>query len=148
MSAIPGKGLFESGKRALDSLLDLVLVRLELFGSELEGEKLRLFDALFQAAVGLVLISLALIGSLGFILLLFWEGYRLAALAVLTLAFGAGGAWLLMRAREGLRVRDGGPFALTLGELRRDRDSLRPAETGHAPEGTPEAALSGGLLKP
>jgi uncharacterized membrane protein YqjE len=148
MSAIPSKGLFESGKRALDSLLDLVLVRLELFGSELEGEKLRLFDALFQAAVGLVLISLALIGSLGFILLLFWEGYRLAALAVLTLAFGACGAWLLMRAREGLRVRDGGPFALTLGELRRDRDSLRPAETGHAPEGTPEAALSGGLLKP
>lgn len=125
---IPGRGLFESGKRAVDSLLDLLMVRLELFGSELEAEKLRLFDALFSAAMGLVLLGLALVGALGFVVLLFWEGYRLAAIGVLTLGFAATGAWLLHRAREGLKARDGGPFALTLGELRQDRESLRPAE--------------------
>jgi uncharacterized membrane protein YqjE len=134
---IPGRGLFESGKRAVDSLLDLVMVRLELFGSELEAEKLRLFDALFSAAMGLVLLGLALVGALGFVVMLFWDGYRLAAIGVLTLLFAGGGALLLHRAREGLKARDGGPFALTLGELRQDRESLRPAEAAPATPDTP-----------
>jgi uncharacterized membrane protein YqjE len=134
---IPGRGLFESGKRAVDSLLDLVMVRLELFGSELEAEKLRLFDALFSAAMGLVLLGLALVGALGFVVMLFWDGYRLAAIGVLTLLFAGGGAVLLHRAREGLKARDGGPFALTLGELRQDRESLRPAEAAPATPDTP-----------
>ncbi len=133
----PGGGLFESGKRALDSLIDLALVRLELFGTELEAEKLRLFNALFQAAVALVLLALALVLALGFVILLFWEGHRLAAMGVLTLAFAAGGAWLLLRARDALVVRDGGPFALTLGELRRDRESLRPADNTAPPPAVP-----------
>ncbi len=123
---VPGKGLFESGKRAVDSLLDLALVRLELLGSELEAEKLRLFDALFNAAVGLVMLGLALVGAFGFVVLLFWDGYRLPAIGILTLVFAGLGAWLLQRARSGLTARDGGPFALTLGELRQDRASLRP----------------------
>ncbi len=126
--AVPAKGLFDSAKRAVDSLLDLAVVRLELFGSELEAEKLRLFNALFNAAIGLVLLGLALVGVMGFVVLLFWDGYRLAAIGVLTLVFAAVGAWLLHRAREGLRVRDGGPFALTLGELRQDREGLRPEQ--------------------
>lgn len=134
---IPGRGLFESGKRAVDSLLDLVMIRLELFGSELEAEKLRLFDALFSAAMGLVLLGLALVGALGFVVMLFWDGYRLAAIGVLTLLFAGGGAVLLHRAREGLKARDGGPFALTLGELRQDRESLRPAEAAPATPDTP-----------
>jgi len=128
-AGVPGKGLFESGKRAIDSLLDLALVRLELFGSELEAEKLRVFDALFNAAMGLVLLGLALVGALGFIVLLFWDGYRLPAIGVLTLLFAGLGAWLLHRARSGLKARDGGPFALTLGELRQDRESLRSEAT-------------------
>ena len=124
----PGGGLFDSGKRALDSLLDLALVRLELFGTELEAEKLRLFNALVQGAVALVMLALALVLTLGFVVLLFWDGYRLAAIGVLAGLFAGVGAWLLLRARAALIVRDGGPFALTLGELRRDRESLRPTE--------------------
>ena len=125
----PGGGLFESGKRALDSVIDLARVRLELFGTELEAEKLRLFNALVLGAVALVLLALALVLALGFVVLLFWDGYRLAAIGVLTLLFGGVGTGLLLRARNELVVRDGGPFALTLGELRRDRESLRPLET-------------------
>lgn len=123
----PGGGLFDSGKRALDSLLDLALVRLEIFGSELEAEKLRLVQALSQAALGLLLLGLALVLAAGFVVLLFWDGHRLAAVAVLALLFGGTGAWCLLRARAGLRGRDGGPFALTLGELRHDRAGLRPS---------------------
>jgi len=117
-------GLFRSLRRLLDTALDIAQVRLELFGSELEREKLRLFDALLRAAIGLVLVSLALVLAIAFVVLLFQETYRLPAVGVLTLAFGGGGWWLLHRAREGLRAAEGGPFALTLGEMRRDRDAL------------------------
>jgi len=117
-------GLSQSLRRLLDTALDFVRVRLELFGSELEQEKLRLFDALLRAAIGLMLLGLALVLAIAFVVLLFQEPYRLPAVGVLTLVFGGGGWWLLLRAREGLRAAEGGPFALTLGEMRRDRDAL------------------------
>jgi uncharacterized membrane protein YqjE len=126
-------GLFDSGRRALQGLVDLAQLRLELFGTELEAEKLRLFDALFQAIAGVVLLGLALVLALGFVVLLFWEGHRLAAIGVLTLLFTAAGLGLLLRARAGLKARDGGPFALTLGELRRDRDALQSPPAPPAP---------------
>jgi uncharacterized membrane protein YqjE len=142
--SLPGKGLFDSGKQALGSLVDLVLVRVELFGTELEAEKLRLLDTLLHAIMGVVLLTLALVGAMGFVLLLFWDGYRLAALGVLTLLLAAAGTWLLMLARG--RLRSGsGPFALTLGELRQDRDRLRPDGTAlpsSAPAADPAAGRS------
>ncbi len=120
-----GLGLFDSLKRALDSLLQIAQLRLELLGTELEAEKLRLFDALWQAALGLLLLGLAAVLALGFVVLLFWDGYRLAAIGVLCMLFGGGGAWFLSRARQQLQAEDGNPFALSLGELRRDRAGLQ-----------------------
>jgi uncharacterized membrane protein YqjE len=127
-------GLFKSLRRLLGTAVDIAQVRLELFGTELEQEKLRLFDALLRAAIGLVLVALALVLAIGFVVLLFQEGYRLPAVGVLTLAFGGGGWWLLQRAREELKAGDGGPFALSLGELRRDLEALRG---GDAPRQEP-----------
>ena len=127
-------GLFKSLRRLLGTALGIAQVRLELFGTELEQEKLRLFDALLRAAIGLVLVALALVLAIGFVVLLFQEGYRLPAVGVLTLAFGGGGWWLLQRAREELKAGDGGPFALSLGELRRDLEGL---SGGDAPRQEP-----------
>jgi uncharacterized membrane protein YqjE len=59
----------------------------------------------------------------GFVLLLFWESYRLPALAALTLGFLGAGAWLLASARRRLRS-EGGPFGATLAELRADRAAI------------------------
>src|SRR5690606_8185038 len=100
--------------------------------------KLRRFDALAMAAIGLVMLGLALVLVIGFVVLLFQEGYRLPAVGVLALAFGGIGGWLIHRARDELRSRDGGPFALTLGELRRDHAGLR----GDAPAGDAGAAAA------
>ncbi|MDP1900979.1 MAG: phage holin family protein [Rubrivivax sp.] len=121
-------GLFDSLRRLLGTSVGIVQVRLELFGSELEQEKLRLFDAMQQAAMGLLLVGLALVLAIAFVVMLFQEGYRLPAVGVLTLVFAGGGWWLLRRAREQLKAGDGGPFALSLGELRRDRQGLGAAE--------------------
>jgi uncharacterized membrane protein YqjE len=129
-----GTGLLDSGRRALDRLLQLAQLRLELLGTELEAEKLRLFDALLKAAIGLVLLGLAAVLALGFVILLLWDGYRLAAIGVLTLLLGGVGVWLLSRARAQLQADDGGPFALSLGELRRDR---APLQTPPGPDAAP-----------
>jgi uncharacterized membrane protein YqjE len=131
-------GLFDSARRLLDTAVGIVQVRLELFGTELEQEKLRLADAAWQGALGLLLLGLALVGFFGFVVMLFWEGYRLPAVGVLTLAFAAAGIGLLRRARATLRPREGGIFALSLGELRHDREGLAvpPATGGSAAAGT------------
>jgi uncharacterized membrane protein YqjE len=138
----PAPGLFGSLRRVLDTLLGTAQLRLELFGSELELEKLRLFDALLRAAIGLLLLGLALVMALAFLVLLFQPQYRLAAVGVLALGLGAGAAALLVQARRGLQAGDGGPFALTLGELRRDRAALgtQHEASGPAPVSPPPPA--------
>jgi uncharacterized membrane protein YqjE len=130
MTAPAGGGLFDSLRRLVDTAVEILQLRLQLLGSELEQEKLRLVEALVQAAIGLVMLALALVLALGFVVLLFWEGYRLPAIGVLTLVFGAGGVWLLRRALDKARGPEGGPFALSLAELRRDREGLRREPPG------------------
>ena len=58
---------------------------------------------LWLAALALVCIALGLVLLCGTVLLLFWEGYRLAACAGLAVVFLGGGALLLAQARQGLR---------------------------------------------
>jgi uncharacterized membrane protein YqjE len=131
-----GAGLARSLQRLADTAVGIVQLRLELFGTELEQEKRRLYEVLLRAAIGLLLLGLALVLAIGFVVLLFQEGYRLAAVGVLALGFAAGGAWLLRNARDRLDAGDGGPFALSLQELQRDRQGLND---GDAPPPPPEA---------
>jgi uncharacterized membrane protein YqjE len=119
-------GLLSSLRRMAGTLLEIGQVRLQILGTELQQEKLRLFDALLLAGVGLFLFVIGAVLLCGFVIMLFAEGYRLAALGVLTLAF-IGGGILSMRA-GGQRLN--GPshmFKATLDEIARDRESLAPA---------------------
>ncbi|GAB1391014.1 MAG: hypothetical protein AMXMBFR78_14650 [Rubrivivax sp.] len=134
-----GGGLLRSLRRLSDTALEIVQVRLALLGTELEQEKQRLFDALLRAVLGLLLLALALVLAVAFVLLLLQEAYRLPALGVLVLAFAAGAAWFLHGARAALQSGPGGPFALSLAELRTDR----AAAGGSAPP-EPAARADGG----
>ncbi len=117
-------GLFASLRRLAGTTAGIVLVRLELLGTELEQEKLRVVSALWLAGAALLLLWLALVLLVGLIVLLMWDGYRLAAIGVLALLFAGAGGWLLHLARQRLNPPTGGAFSLSLAELRRDRDSL------------------------
>jgi uncharacterized membrane protein YqjE len=102
---------------------EVARVRLALLATELELEKQRLLDGLFWGATALVLLTVGLVLSCGFVLLLLREGYRLAAVGVLALAFLAAGALLLRFAR--LRLSSpGGMFEASVAELARDRSTL------------------------
>lgn len=114
-------------RQMLATLLEIAQVRLELVATEIEQEKLRVFDALLLAGVGLVLLSVGTVLLCGFALMLISEGYRLAALGVLALALLAGGV-LALRA-GGQRLRGpGGIFGASLAEISQDREGLAPRE--------------------
>ncbi len=118
-----------------DSGLELLRVRLELLGNELEEQKVRITEGLLMAMLGAMLIALAALLVCLFVLVLFWDGYRLPALGVMTLLVAGGGLWLLQAGRR--RLRSGGAmFQATLAELKQDREALSPR--------TPEAQATGG----
>ncbi len=125
-SESPG-GLFASLRRLLGTMLEIAQVRLQLFGNELEQEKLRIFDGLLLAGIGLMLLSVGTVLLCALVVMLFAEGYRVAALAVLTVAFLAVGM-LTMRAGGRRLHSPGGVFPATLAELARDRADLAPRE--------------------
>ncbi|MBA3056575.1 MAG: phage holin family protein [Gammaproteobacteria bacterium] len=118
-------GLFASLRRLLGTLLEIAQVRLELLGTELELEKRRLFDALLLGLVALLMAGVGLVLLCGFIILLFWDGYRLAAVGVMMLLVLLTAAWLVRAAGRRLQTPNG-IFEASLAELQRDRAGLQP----------------------
>ena len=116
-------GIFSSIRRLLATALEMAQVRLELFGTEVELEKRRLFDGLLWGAVALMVVGVGLVLLCGFVILLFWEGYRLAAIGVMALLFLAVGAWLMREARKRLSSPTG-MFDASVAELQQDQAGL------------------------
>lgn len=127
MSGPARPGLSGSLRRLLDQGLELLQVRLELIGTEIELEAQRLLDALLRAVVALLLIGLALLFAAVFVVALCWDSYRLPALAGVALCYGAAALWFLRSARTRLH-QPGGSFAASVAELARDREYLAPRE--------------------
>lgn len=117
-------GLFASLSRLLGTVLEIAQVRLELVGTEVELEKRRLFDGLLWGAVALVVLGIGLVLLCGFIVLLFWDGYRLPAVGAMALLFLLASAVLVREARRRLS-KPNGMFEASLAELERDRAGLQ-----------------------
>ena len=120
-------GLFASLRRLLATVLEIAEVRVELFGTEVELEKRRLFDGLLWSVVALLVLGVGLVLLCGFVILLFWEGYRLAAVGVMALLFLLGAVLLMREARQRLRSPTG-MFENSLAELKRDRTRLHASD--------------------
>lgn len=122
----PGKGPLARGLRGfIDGLLATAQTRLELFVVEAQEEKLRLASLLFNTLLAAVFLGFGVVFLAVFLTVLFWDGYRLIALGVGTVALIACG---LLAARNAARDARSSLFATTLGELARDRDALQPRE--------------------
>lgn len=120
-------GLMGSVRQLLSTLTSIVSTRLELLGNELQEERLHLtqmllfvLSALFCFGMGVLLLTI-------FIVVLFWDDHRLAALGVLSGLFFAAGALLaiLLRSKAQAKPR---LFSASLAELAKDREQLK---TGH-----------------
>jgi uncharacterized membrane protein YqjE len=118
-------GLMESLKRMASTLLAIFRTRLELLSSELEEERLRVSQMLFYASAALFFLGLAIMLLTVFIVVVFWDSYRLPVLGGLTALFFVAGLWawnaLHRAARERSRL-----FSASLSELSDDIDRLTP----------------------
>jgi uncharacterized membrane protein YqjE len=125
-------GLFGQFQQSLGTVIELVRLRLALLGTELGLEKQRLATGLFWGACAFLSLTVAIVLLCGFVILLLWDGYRLAAVGVLALLFLAGG-WLLLKAAQRRLSAETNLFSVSLAELERDRDSFT-APVPHEPQ--------------
>lgn len=121
---VASSGLMGSLKRLTSSLLAILATRLELLANELQEERLRLTQLLLLGVFAAFCFGTGLILLNAFIVVLFWDDHRLAALGLLTLVYLIAGAAVAMvlraRARAGSKL-----FAASLAELEKDRHALR-----------------------
>ncbi|MCD2518156.1 phage holin family protein [Massilia sp. G4R7] len=111
------------------NLVDLVRTRIELATIELQEGTHRLFGYLAWAAAAAVLGLFTLALAVLFVLVLFWDTHRLAAVGGMTVLFALGCLVAVTKLRAGLAARP--PFLpATLGELRKDAAALK-GETEH-----------------
>jgi uncharacterized membrane protein YqjE len=120
----PG-GLLGSLRRLGASLLEIVHTRFELLVTELEEERAHIARALWLAAIGAVCLAASVILLVAFVVVLFWDSYRLQAIFALALSFGVAGILTLLALRNLVAERKR-LFAQSLAELRTDRDRLEP----------------------
>jgi len=132
-------GIVAAAGRIAATVVAMVGTRLELAAVEFQEDARRLLGylawtllAVFLAAGACLLVAL-------FVIVLFWEDYRLQAIAGMAILFAAGAGLILMKVKAGL---DKQPvmFAGTLTELRNDVAWIRghgaaaqpaPVETDH-----------------
>ncbi len=118
-------GLMGSLKRLADTLLVIVQTRLELLSNEIEDERLYIEQKLFYGGIALFFFGLTAILLTAFVVVVFWDSYRLLVLAGFTVMYLVAGllAWSAMRrvARQKTKL-----FSASLAELVDDCDQLAP----------------------
>lgn len=111
--------------RALGAtLLDAIGTRAELAVVEMREQGERRTRWLVLAAVAGVFLALGLLLAALFVVALFWDTHRLAALGGVTLVYFGIAAVAFVRLRDELRASPP-PFEATLRELAADRELLR-----------------------
>jgi uncharacterized membrane protein YqjE len=117
-------GLLASAGRAGATLAAIVQTRLELAVVEVEEESQRFLRYLLLSLFALFLVGIAVLMAALFVVLVFWDSYRLPAVAAMMLVFAGLGAMVGGRVRAELRAKP--PLlASTLAELRHDIDCIR-----------------------
>jgi len=118
-----GLGLFASLRRMLATLVELVHVRLELVGVEIQAEAQRAaslllwaFGAVLCAVVAVVLLAVT-------VLIAFWDTHRLLAAGGVTAFFAIAATGMALYVRHRVRTRPR-MFAGSLDELKRDAAAL------------------------
>jgi uncharacterized membrane protein YqjE len=116
----PRGGMSEALSRLAASAVDLLRTRVELATVDFDEARELAKDRLALLVGGVVCLAVGTLGASAFVVVYFWDTYRLAALGAVTLAYFVVGALALWRFSVRQRT-DPTPFAATLAELERDR---------------------------
>jgi uncharacterized membrane protein YqjE len=105
--------------------LTIFQTRLELLSNEIEEERLRFAQMLLYGSVALFFFGLSILLLTIFIVVIFWDSYRLQVLGGFTAIFFVAGL-LVWNALCRLYMEKSKLFSASLGELTDDRDRLAP----------------------
>lgn len=116
--------LLQSIKHLGRTALGAAQTRLEILATEIEEERVRLEQMLLVALAAAFCLAMAIVLTAGVVVLYFWDSHRLLAAGVLAALFFAAGAALALMLRQQAKSRPKA-FAVTRGELAKDRDALQ-----------------------
>jgi uncharacterized membrane protein YqjE len=118
-------GLMGSLQRLTATLLAILRTRLDLFSSEMEEERLRIEQRLLYGSITLFFFAISILLLTLFIVVFFWDNYRLQMLGGFTALFLLAGliTWNALRkiSREKPKL-----FSVCLATLADDCDLLSP----------------------
>lgn len=117
-------GLTDSLQGAFRSFVGLLRTRAELLVIELAEESERRKEMIVLAVLGALFLALGLLLLAFLVVVVFWDTYRLAAAAGVTVLYLGIAAWAFLRLRTKWRDTSA-PFAATLEELTKDMDALQ-----------------------
>lgn len=113
--------------RIASTVVAMIGTRLELAAVEFQEDARRLLGYLAWALLAVFLAGGACLLVALFVIVLFWDDYRLQAIAGMAILFAAGAGLIVMKVKAGLKNQTA-LFSSTLAELRNDVAYLR----GHA----------------
>jgi uncharacterized membrane protein YqjE len=116
--------------RIAATLVAMVHTRLELAAVEVQEEARRLLGYLAWTLLAVLLVGAALLLVALFVILLFWDSYRLHAVAAMAALFALAGTVIAMKARSRFAARPA-LLSATLAELRNDVAFVTGAEQAH-----------------
>lgn len=123
-----GEGLFAALRGLVATLVAMGRTRLELLGTEIQEEKIRLLDALASGVAALFLFGLGIVLAVACVAAAFWE-YRVAIFGICAAVFLACAFYLFSRAKA-LTSRPTHLFQASLAELDTDLAHLREEMRG------------------
>ena len=120
-------GLLQSIRHLAQTLVGAARTRLEILATEIEEERVRLEQLLLVALAAAFCLALGVVLCVALVVLCYWDTHRLAAVGMFASAFLAAGVvfGLILRGKAKTRPK---PFAITRGELAKDRDLLRKSQ--------------------
>jgi len=105
-------------------LVGVLQTRLEILATEIEEARLQFGQLLLLSMVAAFCLGVCVVLLAVFVVVLFWDTHRLAALGVMAGFFMAVGVFALLKVRD--KVASGNKmFATTLAELAKDQEHLK-----------------------
>lgn len=121
----------ETAGRLAATLVAMIRTRLELASVEVQEQSQRYLGYLLLSLLALFLFAIAIVLVALFVIILFWDTHRIAAVLGTAAVFALAAVVIAMKVRAGFAAQPG-PLSATLGELKKDIDFLKGA--GHAHE--------------
>jgi uncharacterized membrane protein YqjE len=122
--------LAETVGRLAATLLAMIQTRLELASVEMEEQSQRFLGYLLMSLLALFLSGIAIVLVALFVVILFWDTHRIAAVLGMAAVFAVAAAVIGLKVKSGF-ASEPPPLSATLGELRKDIEFLDSERHAH-----------------